>query len=250
MARRSLVLASVSMALAALVSPLSAQEAEQPSLFGHVAIGFLLGEPVGEFDEFIGLAYGVGVSARYSLTPRDLVSVRADFGFMNYGHESKRVCIQGVGCRVQARLQTDNNIFFGGLGPELALPLDWVRPYVNALAGFSYFNTSSSLKGDWDEEDHFTTNNLGDGTFAWGLGGGIDVRVYAGRIPVSLNVEGRYLENGVMEYLTKGDIVDNPDGSITLYPNVSEANLVVYRFGVSIGIPRRWGEDASDGYRP
>ena len=42
-----------------------------------------------------------------------------------------------------------------------------------------------------------------------------------------------------MTYLTEGDIQDNPDGSITLFPVVSEANLVSYRLGVTIGIPRR-----------
>ena len=37
-----------------------------------------------------------------------------------------------------------------------------------------------------------------------------------------------------MEYLTEGDIVDHADGSITLYPNRSEANFITYHFGVTI----------------
>ncbi len=38
--------------------------------------------------------------------------------------------------------------------------------------------------------------------------------------------------------------MDNPDGSITLFPKVSEANLVTYRIGVSVGIPRGREEDS------
>lgn len=241
MSSRALVLALMGLVLMAL--PLSGQSTVESPVYGHVGLSFLLGEPVGQFDEHIGLAVGGELSGRVPLDPQGFVSLRADVGIMIYGHESRRVCFEGVGCRVEARLQTDNNIFFGGLGPELALPLGWVRPYVNAMAGFGYFQTSSSLNGTWDDESHFNTENLGDGTFAWGVGGGLRVNVHSGRVPVSLDLGARYLQNGVMEYLTEGDIVDNPDGSITLYPKVSEANLVTYRFGVSIGIPRGQVQD-------
>ena len=39
-------------------------------------------------------------------------------------------------------------------------------------------------------------------------------------------------------YLTEGDIVDHPDGSISFLENRAEANMVVFRLGVSVGIPR------------
>ena len=109
--------------------------------------------------------------------------------------------------------------------------------------GFGFFNTTSSLESIWGSEDHFTTQNLGDGNVAWGVGWGLEVSLTRGRVPIALNFGARYHENGVMEYLTEGDIVDHPDGSITLYPIESEANLVSYRFGVTIGIPMGHGED-------
>ncbi len=173
-----------------LAPSLSAQAGREAPLYGHVSLGLLLGEPVGQFDRYVGLAGGAELSGRLPLDPEGLVSLRVDLGFMIYGHESRRVCFEGVGCRIEARLQTDNNIFFGGVGPELALPRGWVRPYVNALVGFGYFQTSSSLKGTWDNEDHFNTENLGDGTLAWGIGGGLRVNVHSGRTPVSLDFGG------------------------------------------------------------
>ena len=227
--------------LAGLLFPASvlvSQEEDFPRPGGHVGINLMAGDPVGEFDEFVGAGFGADFWGRLPMDPRGVLSLRADLGFLIYGYESKRVCFDGVGCRVQARLQTTNNIFFGGIGPELALPLPRARPYVHAFWGFSYFNTSSSLEDLWGGESHFNTENYGDGTFAWGLGGGLELNLSRGRVPIDLNVGFRYHENGRVRYLTEGDIVDNPDGSVTLYPVSSEANLLAYHLGVSIGIPR------------
>lgn len=222
----------------------SAQSRYPDSPRASVGISFLAAEPQGEFSEFVDGAFGAELMGRIPLEPRGLVSLRGDLGFLVYGHESKRVCLEGVGCRVEARLQTTNSIFFGGIGPELALPLSWARPYVHAFMGFGYFSTNSSLEDRWEGEDYFQTQNFGDGTFSWGLGWGMEFNVHRGRVPIAINVGGKYHQHGVMEYLTEGDIVDHPDGSITLYPNESEANLISYRLGVTIGIPR--GQDDDD----
>jgi hypothetical protein len=45
----------------------------------------------------------------------------------------------------------------------------------------------------------------------------------------------RYHGNGEVEYLKEGDIQDNPDGTITITPTRSEANLLTFQIGVQIG---------------
>ena len=40
------------------------------------------------------------------------------------------------------------------------------------------------------------------------------------------------------DQLTKGDIVDNPDGTVTMFPSESEADLLSFQVGISIGITR------------
>jgi hypothetical protein len=204
-------------------------------------MNLLAADPVGEFDQFVGAGFGADFFGRLPMDPSGILSLRADLGFLIYGYESKRVCFEGVGCRVRADLETFNNIFFGGIGPELALPLPGARPYVHAFWGFSYFNTTSSLGDDWGHDSEFTTENYGDGTMAWGVGGGIELALHRGRTPIALNVGFRYHENGRVRYLTEGDIVDNPDGSITMYPVRSEGNLITYQLGISVGLPR--GDD-------
>ncbi len=227
-----------------LIPGLSAQYRPTNTPRGAVSLSFLAAEPVGEFADNIDAGYGAELSGRIPLDSQGILSLRGNLGFLIYGYESKRVCISGVGCRVQARLETSNNIFFGGIGPELAIPLSWARPYVNASMGFGYFSTNSSLEDRWGGENYFDTQNFGEGTLSWGVGWGAELFITRGRIPIAVDLGARYHDHGVMEYLTEGDIVDHADGSVTLYPNVSEANLISYRFGVTIGIPR--GRDDDD----
>lgn len=201
-----------------------------------VGLDLLVADPVGEFARRVDQAFGLEVAGWVPLDEREFVSLRGEFGFLVYGYETRRVCVGGT-CRVQADLETSNHIVSGGLGPELGLSRGRVRLYTHALLGFAYFSTSSSLKDSQEGRAVFTTENFGDGTFCWGVGGGVRVRLSAGRVPVGLNLGARYHRNGVMEYLTEGDIQDNPDGSITLYPNRSEANYLTFRLGVTLGVP-------------
>jgi hypothetical protein len=202
----------------------------------HVGINFLVGDPTGEFATFVDDSYGAEFTGRVAMDPSGWISLRGDLGFMIYGHEETHVCFEGVGCRVQAEMTTTNNIFFGGVGPELAMPMSWGRPYVHAFMGFGYFNTATSLHDDWGTEYYSTTEHLGDGTVSWGAGFGLELNVRRGWNPIALTLGARYHENGEMEYLTEGDIVDNPNGSITLYPVRSEANMWSYRIGLMFGV--------------
>lgn len=209
------------------------QEWEDPRAFGGV--GFVVGSPTGQFERYVGGAYGAQASGRLHLDPDGFVSLRGDLGFMVYGHERLRFC-SAISCRVQLDLTTTNSIFFGGIGPELALPGDAIRPYVYGTLGFGYFNTSSSLGGSHDHDDYANTVNFDDAVLQRRVGGGVQVRVSGGRTPVYLDFATEYHANGDAWYLREGDIEDHPDGSITLHPRRSEANLVSYRIGVSIGI--------------
>jgi hypothetical protein len=53
----------------------------------------------------------------------------------------------------------------------------------------------------------------------------------------ALELGARYHRNGRVEYLRKGDIEDQPDGSIVLHPTRSEADFVSYVIGFSVGLP-------------
>jgi hypothetical protein len=140
---------------------------------------------------------------------------------------------------VNVDVNTDHDILFAGVGPQISVPAGFFRPYINATAGVSYFFTHSSVSGDNSGENLFDTTNHDDAVFALTGGGGFLIPLSMRRTPVLLDVGATYHRNGEATYLRKGSIVDNPDGSITISPIRSEANFMTYRIGVSIGFPSR-----------
>ena len=214
-------------------------ERYEPRAAPAFGLSFLAADPQGEMGLLVDDGFGGQVFGSFPLDRAGHVRIRADLGFLIYGHERQRYCFSvPIGCRIEMDLTTTNSIAFGGVGPELVFATGGVQPYVNGSVGFSYFFTSSALSGDAEYEDHFTTTNYDDVVMAWRAGGGLRVRVSDGRKPVWLDMAVEHHENGTANYLTKGDIQDNPDGSITLFPTRSDANLLAFRFGVSIGIGR------------
>jgi hypothetical protein len=236
---RSLITLPVLLALAA--APAAAQDIEeQPRrVRAHAGLGFVVAQPVGEFDEFIDAGFGGAGHFIFNVDRAGIFGVRADAGFIIYGHERYRACLSPtIGCRIEVDVTTTNDIAFASIGPQLTLPAGPVRPYVNGSVGIAYFATRSSVSGVDDSEEDFGTTNFDDATFAWQAGTGVRVPLGIGRVPLSIDIGARYNTNGRVDYLREGDIVDNPDGSITLRPQRSDANLVTYVIGASIAV--RW----------
>ncbi len=205
----------------------------------HFGIALIAAEPVGELGAYFDQGFGGQLSVGIPVDDYGLFRIVADLGFLIYGHERQSYCMSlPVGCRIGLDLTTTNNIAFGGIGPELALPPGVVEPYVRGMMGFSYWFTNSSLSGYDDDHDFGNTTHLSDLVAAWRAAAGIRVRVSNGRNPVSIDFGVERHENGIADFLTEGDIVDHADGSISIFPHRSEANLLTYHVGISIGIPR------------
>jgi hypothetical protein len=235
-----------SLGLVLVLPTVSAGQEFSPSPFQARSNGYRMaaggsfdyGAPVGDFHNYVKQGFGLDGFFRWNSDRRGIFSLRLDAGFLQYGSETKRVPLSStIGGRILVDLTTSNNIIWGGVGPQLTIPLPGMRPYVNASAGFSYFFTESSVEGSNDDEDLFSTNNHDDGTFAWGAGGGILIPFVTRRAEVALDLGVRYHANGQVRYLRKGGIEDLPDGTVRLHTIQSEANLVTYRVGVSVSIP-------------
>lgn len=217
-----------------------ARQGERRPIRLFVGGSLVIAEPEGPFAQVVGTGWGVDLHGRWALDEEGVLGLRTSFSFVEYGRETRQVCFSAtVGCRVVLDLITSNTILSGGIGPELALPGRSVRPYGYGQIGFAYFSTTSRVRGSQDVEDFASTENFGDGTLAWIMGGGMQIRISGGRTPVWLDLGADYHRNGVVEYLSEGDIRDNPDGSISIFPNRSEANLTTFRIGVTVGIPGR-----------
>ena len=201
----------------------------------YIDFAGLASNAVGEFGDLVGAGGGVNLSAKvFPLEDSRNFGLRADLGWVIYGSESVPSCISDP-CRVQTDIKTSNNIFYFGLGPEVILIRGRFEPYVYGTLGTSVFNTGSTLQGEYFEgaETHFNTTHLNDWTFAWRAGGGIRYGIWE---DFSLDFGVEHHGNGVVDYLTKGDVIDNPDGTVSINPRRSEANLLTFRLGVSLGL--------------
>lgn len=208
-------------------------EAQRRGPGGFFGVSFVAADAVGDLGTVVDQGFGLQFGGGLPMAADGQLRLRADVGFVVYGHERLYYC--GISCRVASELTTTNNIVFAGIGPELVFARGPVQPYVYGEAGLSYFVTSSSLDDHDGYGPYLQTTNYSDVVYGLKYGGGLRLRVGGHRRPVFLDLAVERHDNGVADYLTRGDIVDNPDGSVTLYPNRSDADLVSFRLGVAIG---------------
>jgi hypothetical protein len=201
------------------------------SFGGDLAIS----QPKGEFASNVPNGYGFDLTGMFKIDPSGYFNIRADVGGVQYGREIQRVNFPNTG-RVSLDLETDNRIGFGAIGAQLQIPDGWFRPYANAAIATTYFWTESSISGAGNPESLLSTTNYDDWSHAWIFGGGLVIPF--GRSAGALNLGARYHYGAHATYLRKGDIIDNPDGSITLNPRSSKTDLVLWQVGVSFSIPR------------
>ncbi len=220
---------------ALLPASAQAQSPESPGagiLFGGGHL--LLAHPVGQFAENVDVGFGLGLHGGVTAGDGGNLGLRLDFGFINYGTETIRICVT-LPCRVTGDLTTSNNILLLGIGPEIAGGSGPIRLYANGTVGLAYFATTSSVEGANEVGPFASSTNFDDVTFAWTAGPGARFRGWTGeRALVSLDVFARYHGNGDASYLRKGDIQDQPDGSVILNPQQSETNFWTIGLGVSV----------------
>lgn len=205
-----------------------------PSRFTVGADG-VVSQPKGEFASNVGHGFGFDLFGMFKLDYKGYFNIRADAGGLQYGREHKDASFFGITNRVSLDLLTTNNIAWGAIGPQIMIPDGPFRPYANAAIAYTDFSTSSSLSDPTGQYQSASTQNAHDGSHAWIFGGGFQVPFGdAG----AFNLGGRYYYGGRATYLRKGDITDNPDGTITLRPRTSKTDMVLWQLGFTLTIPR------------
>ena len=194
----------------------------------------VLSQPKGEFAGNVGKGFGFNLNGRFNIDYKGYLSLRADGGGLQYGRERKDVSFFGLTGRVDLQLETTNSIAWGSIGPQLMIPEGSFRPYANAAVAFTNFSTSSNLTDSFGQS-LASNQNQSDASHAWIFGGGFQIPVGA---TGAIDLGARYYYGGRATYLTRGDIIDNPDGSITITPRNSKTDMVLWQLGFSLAIPR------------
>ncbi|HWH04024.1 MAG TPA: hypothetical protein VN674_10055 [Gemmatimonadales bacterium] len=193
----------------------------EPSVGPQAGVNFMFGIPQGEFRQFVRSVGGFDAFITAPVT-RSGLGVRLEGSMLFHGGN----------CYYACGLETTSYIGTLRAGPQITLGTGSVRLYGLATAGFSYFAT--------DVNDHYGCGCYGsygntlvdDFSGSWEAGGG--VQMYMGRRGrVALDLGARYQDNGRATYLTDSSIQSNGDGTFTVTPIRSSANLVLYHLGVS-----------------
>lgn len=196
-----------------------------------IGVGFLNTQPLGSLQT--GPGWGLGLAGSYALDADHRFRIRGDLRMAAYGWDDRRVCLsQTVGCWIQVDINTSYHTFYGGIGPELALPFLGSELVLSATGGVGYFGVSSSLEGvDQADESFGETNHFDDAFFAWSAGG--DLHVPVSRV-LAVAIGIHYQRNGQASYVLEGGITENPDGTLKVAPITSDANMLALTVGVRI----------------
>lgn len=208
------------------------------SIPSRISIGgdFALSQPKSEFADNVGNGYGFDATGLFNLDPKGYFNLRADFGGVQYGRETKHIASQFSGL-IRYDLETDNRIEFGSIGVQLQTPDGWFRPYANAAIALTSFTTSSTLSDQNNSFEPLSNTNANDISHAWIFGGGVKIP-FGKYSSAALNAGARYFYGGQAQYLTRGDIIDQPDGSVIMNFHRSKTDLVLWQLGASFTIPR------------
>lgn len=207
----------------------------------HVGFAADIGRPLGDFKRNVSNAAGAQGHLLLRLDRYGLASLRLQGGWLNYGHESRRSCLATTpSCRIAVNVTTANGILSLGVGPQFTLPLGRLRAYGYGLVGISRFATVSGLGGGIVPDIVAADENFGDGGLAWSSGVGIQLPVHHS---TAVDIGVAYQGNGRREYLTKGGLTDNADGSLGFNIKRSNADLFAFRIGITTALG--WGSRKS-----
>ena len=227
------------LALAAATT-LSAQGSRQPSEFARRSSGafsVMQSRPLGDFGQNIGFGYGASAAYLFRLDHAGVFSLRSDLGFIDYGHETKRVPLTStIGGRIQVKVVTRNHIVPVSIGPQLTWPTGVFRPYVRGGLGGQFFFTDSHLEGADDAADFARTTNQSDATATWVAGGGFYVPISSRRVNVLLDLGVQYFGGGHAQYLRPGSIEDLANSEIRITPLESDTRMALVHVGVKVGL--------------
>ncbi len=228
-------------AFAFLAPSLASAQVADPAFMrpvrGQVGGSGYYAQPVGDFADRIKQGWGGEFSGTLLIGDAGYFGLRFDAGGMAYGRMKTRDCLT-PSCLVQADIMTSNNLAYGAVGPQLMVPVGLIRPYVAAQVGWTFLWTDSRVEGSDNTNQPFaSTRNFSDNTFSYGGVGGVLIPFNPkDRNPISLDLGVRYLRNGNVEYLRKGDIVINAGRPPHFNIQRSRADLVTYRVGISVGV--------------
>lgn len=189
--------------------------------------------PTGDFSKNVtNNGYGVGGQFLVGLGRSPLL-LGVDAAFATYGSDEHRESISETIPELRVKVRTNNNITLTHLLLRAQPRTGNVRPYADALIGFKYLFTDTTILNDSNDQELTSSKNLSDFVYSYGFGGGIQVRLgRVGRGDISLDGKARYLRGGRAEYLKEGS-VRRENGSVFFDVLSSRTDVVTVQIGIT-----------------
>ena len=217
-----------------LNSASSAQPQGRQIQFG---LDFTTVVPTGDFSKNVtNNGYGVGVQLLFGIKTTPFL-VGVDAAFTNYGSDEHTEPISETVPELLVNVRTTNNITMTHAVFRAQPRKGKVRPYADALVGFKYLYTNTSILNDSTGEELTSTKNLSDLVWSYGFGGGVQVQLgHVGKTgDISLDTKVRYLGGSKAEYLKEGSI-RRENGAVFFDVLSSRTDVVT----VQVGVTFRW----------
>jgi hypothetical protein len=217
----------------------------------QATIGLSITDPRGQFDRNTDTGFGFTGAYLYALTPNRSVAIGATGTLQTYGSVDRRAALSGTIPDITVDVETDNQTFFFQGLLQLKAPTGVVQPYIQGTGGFGWFFTRTSIDDPLTNVTILSDTNQDDGTWIWGGGGGLLIRVYEGqprpgfsggqlqegvRDPMRAYIDlgARYMKGNEVEYLREGSLVTD-DGELDIDRRLarSEIELIQYQIAVT-----------------
>lgn len=207
------------------------------------SLNLIAGFPQQEFNDFVdnvGFGGNLFLGLGFEGTP---IVIGVDLGYMVYGFERRNEPFSTTIPDVTVDVETSNNIATGHFVLRLQAPKGPIQPYVDGLAGGKYFFTETRIDNEGWSDGHdpiAVSTNFDDWAWSYGVGGGVNIRLYNGPMgkdlrqgSVMMNVGLRYLYGGKADYLQKGSI-RRENGEVFYTVDHSRTDMLLPQFGVTL----------------
>ena len=219
----------------------------------QVTAGLGISVPRDEFDRNTDTGFGFVGSYLYTLNPSRTVGFGLTGSFQTYGGTDREAPLSSTIPDIRVDVETNNNTaFFQGL-LQIKAPTGAVQPYAQGTAGFGFFFTTTSLRDPFDGQTILSDTTQSDGTWLWGGGGGMLIRVYQGeprttlsayervgvtaREPVRAYIDlgARWLKGGEVEYLKEGSLLTD-QGEFDIDPRLARSDIEIIQVQVGLTV--------------
>ncbi len=204
----------------------------------RASVNLMMGIPVGEFaDNVDNLGFGIGLNGGIGLSPAP-VMIGVDIGYLIYGYERRSEPFSTTIPDVTVDVETTNSIAFGHLFLRVQPQSGAFQPYAEALFGFKYLFTRTSVENRQTDESIAASVNFDDFASSYGFGGGLDIRVFQGMndnsrpFSIMINIGARYLLGGSAEYLERGS-TGREEGELSFDITRSRTDLILPQLGAT-----------------